>query len=160
MIKEFLLTGFYLGKLPKMPGTYTSIATAGILYVLSLLNCYFCILLMIYGLFVFGVRAIDEYERKHNIHDAPETSIDEVIGMLIAGALAYPFFDVGRPFILGVEILILLILFRIFDILKPGIIGYIDKNVKGGFGVIADDVIAGIYASFYFALLCFFKIIF
>lgn len=146
-IRYFLLTGFYLGKLPKMPGTYTSIGTTLLLFILLKFTNYITILTISYILFVFSVKEIDKYEKKHNIHDAPETSIDEVIGMFFAVILSYPMLNITNDLILSIQLLILLILFRIFDILKPGIIGFVDKNVNNSFGVVADDIIAGFYSA-------------
>lgn len=111
---------------------------------------YSFILFLTYILFVFGVKEIEKYEKENNVHDAPETSIDEVIGMFFTVILSYPLLNINNNTILSIQLVILLILFRIFDILKPGIINFIDKKINNSFGVIADDIIAGFYSAMIF----------
>ncbi|MGH7917627.1 MAG: phosphatidylglycerophosphatase A family protein, partial [Candidatus Binataceae bacterium] len=71
-------------------------------------------------------------------HDSPHIVIDEVLGMLAAMFMN----PTGWPFLLGS-----FLLFRFFDILKPFPASVIDRRVRGGFGVMLDDVAAGIYAN-------------
>lgn len=77
------------------------------------------------------------YEVLFDSHDPKEVVIDEVAGTLVAFAAlsTWPMFIAA------------FVLFRFFDILKPFPIGWADKNIKGGVGVVADDLIAGILAN-------------
>jgi len=121
-----------------------------LLFLLLKYCSYSFILFLTYILFVFGVKEIEKYEKENNVHDAPETSIDEVIGMFFTVILSYPLLNINNNTILSIQLVILLILFRIFDILKPGIINFIDKKINNSFGVIADDIIAGFYSAMIF----------
>ena len=94
----------------------------------------------IVGVSVLGVVTINRIEKLSGVHDAPEIVIDEVAGMWIA---MLPLYHLGTGY---VALLIAFGLFRVFDILKPWPIGWLDKQVTGGFGVMIDDIVAGIFA--------------
>jgi phosphatidylglycerophosphatase A len=97
--------------------------------------------------FIFSVYSIDRFKNSFSEVDAKEIVIDEFVGQSIPILSIYSFIlknDVGS-FIFFV--CISFILFRFFDIIKPYPINKIDKNIKNGFGVMLDDVIAGIYSS-------------
>ncbi len=89
---------------------------------------------------LLGTLAINRIEVSSGIHDAPEIVIDEVAGMWIAMVPCY--FLPASPYLFVTAF----ILFRIFDILKPWPIGWLDQKVGGGFGVMIDDIVAGIFA--------------
>lgn len=131
---SIIATFFNIGKISKAPGTVATLATVPLVYALSLTNgivyMVFCLLL-----FPVGILAAEFHERKLGTHDSSEIVIDEVLGFLIAMTWV--------P-ITWQSMLVGFFLFRVLDILKPFPIGYIDKKVHGGLGVIADDVVAGI----------------
>ena len=84
--------------------------------------------------------------------DPSEVVIDEVVGQMIAYTISLIPIIINSNFQLKtcifVPMLITpLILFRIFDISKPNLVGYIDNNMKNEYGVMLDDVVAGIYAG-------------
>ncbi|WP_232468794.1 phosphatidylglycerophosphatase A family protein [Bdellovibrio bacteriovorus] len=85
-----------------------------------------------------GIAACEAYERSKGGHDHKEIVIDEVLGFLIT--------MVWMP-MTWQAILIGFALFRLLDITKPLFIGYLDKKIQGGLGVMIDDVAAGIIAS-------------
>lgn len=89
---------------------------------------------------VLGTIAIDRIENASGIHDAPEIVIDEVAGQWIA---LLPLYYVGADIVLVVGAFLL---FRFFDIVKPWPIGFLDAKVGGGFGVMLDDIVAGLFA--------------
>lgn len=91
-------------------------------------------------IFVASIRVIDDYE-KTGIHDDKHIVIDEVAGVFLACAIAASVENSIVNFILA------FVLFRLFDITKPSIIGKIDKKVKGGLGVMLDDMLAGLFAG-------------
>ncbi|MDX1950087.1 MAG: phosphatidylglycerophosphatase A, partial [Rickettsiales bacterium] len=112
-----------------------------------------------------GIYTSEIYSKKINKEDPKQIVIDEVAGIFVASALVADIFAI-LYFINPTEYLIyfslagwffiiIFILFRIFDILKPWHIGYADKNIKGGLGIMLDDIIAGIYTALTFFILFF-----
>lgn len=89
---------------------------------------------------LIGNYVIEQIEKASGVHDAPEIVIDEVAGIWIA---MLPIFHIAN-----IEALLIaaFVLFRIFDIWKPYPIGWLDRKVSGGFGVMVDDLVAGVYA--------------
>lgn len=85
-----------------------------------------------------AITQIDKEEEETNIHDSSYIVIDELVGMWLAMA-------VSGLSLAGV--VLSFIFFRIYDITKPSLIGKIDKEVKGGLGVVADDALAGVLAG-------------
>ena len=133
-----LATLFGVGLVPKAPGTFGTLATIPIFILLTLAGplAYlgFVILLL-----PVGIAACHIYEQDKGGHDHKEIVIDEVLGFLIT-MLWLP--------MTWQAILIGFVLFRVLDITKPLFIGYLDKKIQGGLGVMVDDVAAGIIASF------------
>lgn len=137
-MQKLFLTFFGAGLLPKAPGTWGSVAGAvvawGILWAFSNTTLFLASIL----LFLASVSVIDNYEAKTGVHDHGSIVIDEVAGVWLAIAISGD----------GVaQILLSLAFFRILDIKKPSIIGRVDRNIKGGLGVMADDMIAGFFAG-------------
>lgn len=87
---------------------------------------------------ILAIKAIDAYEKQTGEHDHQSIVIDEVVGVWIALILSS-----STP----IQIVASFVFFRIFDIWKPSIIGRIDRDVKGGMGVMGDDIVAGILAG-------------
>ncbi len=137
-MQKAFLTFFYLGLIPKAPGTFGTFGGAifgyGILYFFSNQTLFLATLL----LSVVAVSEIDKYEKKTNSHDDKSIVIDEVAGIWLTFVVSHQGI---LSFIFGV------IFFRIFDIWKPSFIGKIDKNAKGGWGVMGDDLLAGLVAG-------------
>ena len=94
----------------------------------------------IVAVFVIGALLINRIELMSGVHDAPEIVIDEVAGMWVA---MLPLYHLGVGF---AQLLGAFMLFRLFDIAKPWPIGWLDKKVSGGLGVMIDDIAAGIFA--------------
>ena len=155
-LNTLFVTMFGLGKIPKIPGTFGSLATIIILYiffhVLDLSSNSILICLIIISIFSFSAVAI--YIKDNENKDPKEVIIDEFIGQSIPIYL----YEISH----GTEKTsdeaiifygICFILFRFFDILKPFPVSYFDKNFKNSFGVIMDDVCAGFYVVI--SLICF-----
>lgn len=87
---------------------------------------------------LIAIAQIDKEEEKSKIHDSSHIVIDELVGMWLAMAIS------GLSL---VGVVLSFIFFRIYDITKPSLIGRIDKEVKGGLGVVADDALAGVLAG-------------
>ena len=85
-----------------------------------------------------------------NIHDAKEIVIDEFLGIYLIIIFSYDFKIFNSEF---VKLFMILLFFRIFDILKPFPANWIDKNMKNSYGVILDDIVAGIYTIITLALI-------
>ncbi len=87
---------------------------------------------------LIAIAQIDKEEEESKIHDSSYIVIDELVGMWLAMAIS------GLSL---AGVVLSFIFFRIYDITKPSLIGRIDKEVKGGLGVVADDALAGILAG-------------
>lgn len=136
--KIFLTVGFS-GLSPKAPGTVGSFVSLIIgLFLLEFLHVSTLFLLSLL-ITVVAIKQIDIYEKEVGIHDSKEIVIDELAGMWIALSIC----GINTQNILFMAPLAFGF-FRLFDIWKPSIIGKIDKNVKGGLGVMGDDILAGI----------------
>lgn len=139
-MRELFLTLFYSGKSPFASGTIGSMVA----FIIGLPIVYFSaetIFLLAILIGVIAIKQIDIYEKNGGIHDDKSIVIDELVGMWLAmGIVGGKGFDV-------IEMFGTFILFRIYDITKPSIIGKIDREVKGGLGVVGDDALAGIIAG-------------
>lgn len=132
------LTFLYSGLSPKAPGTAGSLL-AVILGALIIQYISMETLVLLTILFtLMGVKHINAYEASSGNHDDSRIVIDEVVGVWIALILSS-----GTL----IQIILSFAFFRLFDIWKPSIIGKIDQNVKGGWGVMGDDMIAGLVAG-------------
>lgn len=136
-IIECLATFFYVGKIPKAPGTFGTLAAIPLWFVMTNLNPIFY-MAVTFVIVILGIFISEAYERKLEIHDSKTIVIDEVAGFLIT--------MVWLP-VTWQSVVFGFLLFRFFDILKPGPIKLIDQKIKGGVGVMLDDVAAGIIAS-------------
>ena len=138
---------FALGHSKYAPGSVASFVTC--LIFICFYNFQINVLFLILGvilLFLFSVYSIDTLKNSFSETDAKEIVIDEFIGQSIPVLTIYNFLDNKD---IGVFILytsVAFILFRLFDIWKPYPINKIDKNMKNGFGVILDDIVAGLYS--------------
>ncbi len=157
-LNNIIATWFYLGRISKAPGTWGSIGGGIFIYMLFFYwhdifgqNItplqYLCFTV---ALFLIGILAADKFDKDHKTHDSKMIVIDEVVGMMITIAPLVWVFQNSETslFFSGwQQPIIAFVLFRFFDILKPWPIGAIDRKIKGGLGVMIDDVIAGIFAA-------------
>ena len=159
MIKIFnslFVTMFGLGKIPKIPGTFGSLATIIILYTLFHIlnlssNVVFILLIVV---FIFSFFAVATHIKDTENKDPKEVIIDEFIGQSIPIYL----YEISHGTEKSAEeaiifYIICFILFRFFDIAKPFPVSFFDRNFKNSFGVIMDDVCAGFYVVL--SLICF-----
>ena len=139
---------FFVGYSKYAPGTVASFITCLIFILLYIFQINILFLIGAVSLiFIYSVYAIDKSVNYFDTIDAKEIVVDEFIGQSIPILTFYNYIQVNNfgDFILLV--LLSFFLFRIFDITKPYPINKIDRNMKNGFGVILDDVVAGIYSS-------------
>jgi phosphatidylglycerophosphatase A len=141
-LRKFFLTVGFSGLSPKAPGTVGSFVSLFIgLFLLEFLHVSTLFLLSLL-ITVIAIKQIDIYEKEVGMHDGKEIVIDELAGMWIALSIC----GINSENMVIMAILAFAF-FRLFDIWKPSIIGKIDRDVKGGLGVMGDDVLAGIAAG-------------
>ena len=142
------VTLFGIGKLKKIPGSYASLATTIFLFLLfHILNLSpNTVLIGVIIIFFISIYAVNNFIKNLENKDPKEIVIDEFIGQSIPVCL-YEIAHGGAKETSEVltSYFIMFILFRIFDIAKPYPVTYYDKNFKNSFGVIMDDVCAGLY---------------
>ena len=142
-------TFFGNGYVSKLPGTFTSLSTLIILYiifeVLNFKNLNY-ILILYSIIFFYSFYAVMDSETEFEIKDPKQIVIDEVLGQALP-LIFIVYLSSNNLISLPVEIyyLISFILFRFFDIVKPFPVSYFDKNHKNFFGIIMDDIMAGLY---------------
>ncbi len=142
------VTLFGIGRLKKIPGSYASLATTIFLFFLfHILNFSpNVVLIAVIIIFLISLYAVNNFIKNLDNKDPKEVVIDEFIGQSIPICL----YEIAHDGIRDTgQVLtfyfIMFILFRIFDIAKPYPVSYYDKNFKNSFGVIMDDVCAGLY---------------
>ncbi|WP_231217975.1 phosphatidylglycerophosphatase A [Helicobacter pylori] len=136
-LRACFLTLFFSGYSKKAPGTIGSLVALllGLPILMFSANTLFLAAVLI-GL--IAIAQIDKEEEESKIHDSSYIVIDELVGMWLAMAIS------GLSL---AGVILSFIFFRIYDITKPSFIGKIDKEVKGGLGVVADDALAGVLAG-------------
>ena len=160
MIKKLsilILTMFNIGGSKFAPGTVSSFVTC-LLYIFFFnfqINIIFLIL-TVFLIFIYSVYSIDKYKNSFSETDAKEIVIDEFIGQSIPILTIYSFLEKNDLDNFLLYVFFSFILFRLFDIWKPYPINKIDQKIKNGFGVILDDVIAGIYSVILLLTIIFF----
>lgn len=136
-LRACFLTLFFSGYSKKAPGTIGSLVAL----LLGLPILIFSANTLFLGAIFVGLIAItqiDKEEEESKIHDSSYIVIDELVGMWLAMAIS------GLSL---AGVVLSFIFFRIYDITKPSLIGKIDKEIKGGLGVVADDALAGVLAG-------------
>ena len=140
---SLLATWFGAGLLPWAPGTWGSLAALPFGWLLFWLSGPLGLLAAIVVVFGVGLWAARGYEQVAAIKDPGAIVIDEVAGQwlalipagLFSGSLTLP------------GVLLAFLLFRVFDVAKPWPVSWADRHLKGAFGIMADDIIAGLYAA-------------
>ena len=132
-----LAFGLGSGAAPKAPGTFGTLAAVAFYVPLSYLSLDLYLLVLLLSA-VVGVYLCGKTAQDLGVHDHGGIVWDEFVGFWITMVAA----PAG-----WVWILVGFVLFRIFDIAKPWPINWIDKKVAGGFGIMLDDVIAGLMAA-------------
>ncbi|GAA7473197.1 phosphatidylglycerophosphatase A [Helicobacter pylori] len=135
-LRACFLTLFFSGYSKKAPGTIGSLVAL----LLGLPILIFSANTLFLGAVLIGLIAIAQIDKEEEskIHDSSYIVIDELVGMWLAMAIS------GLSL---AGVVLSFIFFRIYDITKPSLIGKIDKEVKGGLGVVADDALAGVLAG-------------
>jgi phosphatidylglycerophosphatase A len=147
-LNYLFVTCFGLGSFRFAPGTITSLITTIFLYslfhVINLSNIAILIILLI--VFIYSFYAVSEYIKYNENKDPREVVVDEFIGQSIPIYLYEISHGTTKDSQEAVLFyLYIFILFRYFDIKKPFPVNFFDKKFKNSFGVIIDDVVAGLY---------------
>jgi phosphatidylglycerophosphatase A len=132
----FIAFGFGSGAMPIAPGTFGTLLAIPFYLLLRPLPLY-AYLVVVLAFIIFSIWVSDRVSREIHVHDHQGMCIDEFAGFfvtMIAAPHDWPWIVLG------------FFLFRLFDIWKPWPIRWIDEKVQGGFGMILDDVVAGLFA--------------
>lgn len=132
-----LAFGFGSGLSKKMPGTLGTVAAIPLYLLLMQTNVFLYWIFTLLSV-LLGIYICERASKKLEVHDFGGIVWDEIAGLLIT--------MIGLPFSWQ-SLLAGFILFRVFDILKPWPIRWFDQHVSGGFGIMLDDVVAGIFAA-------------
>jgi phosphatidylglycerophosphatase A len=156
ILNTLFVTMFGLGKFPKIPGTFGSLATVFLLYVFfHIFNISSNIILIgLIIIFIYSFSAVAAHIKGNENKDPKEVVIDEFIGQSIPIYL----YEISHSTEKSPDEAIIFygvcfLLFRFFDIVKPFPVSFFDKNFKNSFGVIMDDVCAGLCVVL--SLICF-----
>ena len=151
MIKKInflFVTLFGIGKIKKIPGSIASLATVFFLFFLFhiLKISPNVVLLLLIIIFIIALYSVNIFIRNFSSKDPKEVVIDEFIGQSIPICLYEVAHNIPKEIDQVLKFyFIMFILFRIFDITKPFPVSYYDKKFKNSFGVIMDDICAGLY---------------
>lgn len=146
-LSKGFLSFFYVGYVPKIPGTFGSAATIPLILLLSYIGINLWQLIAIALILTVAAGFLAEYvQNLEKTHDPQWIVMDEVIGMLVTWAFVFPRTD-------WKALLLVFGLFRFLDIIKIWPASYFDKKVTHGFGTIIDDVVSGIMAGIILLLL-------
>jgi phosphatidylglycerophosphatase A len=134
---DFLALGFGSGLMPRAPGTAGTVAAIPVYLALQPLALH-VYLPLVAVLFLVGIPMCAHTAERLGVHDHPGIVWDEIVGYLVTMTFAPPgWLWVAAGFVL----------FRFFDVLKPWPIKWFDSKVGGGFGIMVDDLLAGIAAA-------------
>ncbi len=134
---HFIALGFGSGLPRNAPGTWGTLAALPLFALLQMVFSHSTIALICIPVFVLGVWAAEVTGRNLGVSDYGGIVIDEIVAMWLVLCVAPPTW-LGWVIAFG--------LFRLFDIVKPWPIRWLDQYVKGGFGVMIDDILAAVFA--------------
>ena len=135
---HFFALGFGSGLLKPAPGTWGTLAAIPVYLVLAKLSLYYYLIAVSLS-FLLGIYLCGKTASDVGVHDHSSIVWDEFVGLFIT-MIAVPFS--------WLNLLLGFLLFRFFDIIKPWPIKWLDSKVHGGFGIMIDDVVAGVFACF------------
>ncbi len=146
---HLLAFGFGSGLAPKAPGTFGTLVGIPLFLLLAgmPLPAY---LVVVAALFVVGIWLCGRASADLGVHDPGSIVWDEIVGLLVTLAAAP-----ATPAVIAAGF----VLFRLFDIVKPWPIGWLDRRVGGGFGIMVDDLLAGLYAAAVLQAMLYYRII-
>lgn len=135
----YVVTWFHTGRIRPASGSWGSLAALPLCWLLKMLGGPFLMVAFTFATLLLGVWCIRQYASHTRHLDPAEVVIDEVMGMGAAWI-----FTPANDLLL---IILSFIFFRVFDAVKRGPVGWCDKNIKGPWGVMIDDLVAGLMAG-------------
>jgi len=149
-LQKLFLSFFGSGYAPFAPGTVGTFASIPlgllIIYYLGLESLF----MLTFAITIIGIVEVNKYETTSSSHDESWIVIDETAGIWLTMVIS--FYGISQfqniPYLYTLATISSFFLFRLFDIWKPSTIGWIDKNLQGGLGVMLDDTLAGFAAGF------------
>ena len=148
-LQKLFLTFGGAGLAPKAPGTVGTLASLPVGVAILFYFGMETLFMLTLAITVIGTLEINKYEKTTGLHDPQHIVIDEAVGMWLSLMIAISTANtMTYPYAIVLAIVISFGAFRLFDIWKPSTIGWIDREVKGGLGVMLDDVVAGIAGGF------------
>lgn len=133
----FLASGAFCGFLPYAPGTFGSALGIILFYLICPLPAAIYLLSLI-TFFFLAVWLAYQAENIFKLKDSPKIVIDEIVGCLVSLSFVFPtFLNIMGGFLF----------FRLFDIIKPPPINLVHNRLPGGWAVVLDDVVAGLFAN-------------
>jgi phosphatidylglycerophosphatase A len=148
-LNRLFLTFFGLGLSPKASGTVGSFGALILAIILLKVIPMETFFMLTVAISVIGIFEVNKYEAKTKTHDDKSIVIDEVAGMWISLVFSVSVaMELGFGYSYELSLILSFLTFRLFDIWKPSTIGYIDRKVKGGLGVMGDDILAGLAGGF------------
>jgi len=153
-LQKLFLTFFGSGLSPKAPGTMGTLASLpfGVLIIEYMgLETLF---MLTFAITIIAIFEINKYEKSTGVHDQQEIVIDETAGIWLTLMIAYStMITVDFPYAYELYVVGSFASFRLFDIWKPSTIGWIDREVEGGLGVMGDDILAGVAGGLLVAII-------
>ena len=141
-ISQLYSTLFFIGYIKWSPGTVGSFVSLIIIIQLQHLLNYFVFIILFIILSIISIKLIKIYSNNIKIHDAGEIIIDEFLGIYLIIIISNNLNLLNT----WIKILLILVLFRIFDIIKPYPANWIHMNMRNSYGIILDDIVAAIYS--------------
>ncbi len=135
-VTKMLASGFFSGYAPIVSGTFGTAAAIPFMAILVSITNVWVYLVLVIVFIAFACVVADKAERLWGEKDCSKIVIDEWAGYLVA--------NIGVPLSLG-SVVASFFIFRVFDVIKPYPASVFDQRVKGGVGVVMDDVSAGVY---------------
>ncbi len=151
-LAEVFSTIFFIGNSKFMPGTIGSLISIILIFFLNKIVSSYIFISIFLIIFFLSLIFIEIYSRTINKYDSKEIIIDEFLGIYFI-MIFFPYFSSLKDII---NILLIFLIFRFFDIVKIFPANWIDKNIKNSFGVICDDLIASIYTIIIILLINFY----
>ena len=144
-LQKLFLTFLGAGLSPKAPGTVGTLASLPLGIVILYFFGMQTLFMVTLAITIIAIFEINKYEKSTGLHDQQHIVIDEAVGMWLSLMIAYATaITMHYPYAEILAIIFSFASFRLFDIWKPSTIGWIDRELKGGLGVMLDDVLAGI----------------
>ena len=144
-----------VGKIKYAPGTFASLVTCFLFFVLVNIFNITVLFLITLIIFFYSFVAINNSFNEFKSEDPQEIVIDEVVGQMLP-LLAIPIYETLYPLPKTYYCISAFILFRLFDVWKPFPVSYVDNNIKGSLGIMLDDIVASVYSIIILSLILFF----